>query len=80
MANKPTDQPRRYRASLRTGDPTGKGGQALLGQYVLEQDFQAIGHQYLELSCYGHEPVGPLLAMRVDERIDGVLAGAGIEL
>jgi hypothetical protein len=41
----PADQPRRHRAALRTGDAPGKGGQALLGQQVLQKDFEAIGHR-----------------------------------
>lgn len=35
---------RRHRASPRSGDAAGEGGQMLFRQHVLKQDFQAIGH------------------------------------
>jgi hypothetical protein len=44
LADEPADQAGRHRAALGAGDAAGKGGQALLGQQILGQDFQAIGH------------------------------------
>jgi hypothetical protein len=44
LADEPADQPGRHRAALGAGDAAGEGRQALLGQQVLRQDFQAIGH------------------------------------